>query len=91
MPNTQDPKVFSTKMQVYTPQTCVCPSDMNIEKCPLRKKLSELEQEYHIGYKVLPDGTLNYPGFAYSMTQKTFIDVENIQANICNKCFSETR
>lgn len=84
-------KHLTTLMQPYSVQGCNCPEGMTVENCPLRKKLSELQAEYDIGYSVLPNGTLSFPRFAYNEIKDKNIDVIKVQIEICDACFAKGR
>ena len=82
---------LSTWMQPYSIQGRNCPEEMTIENCPLRKKLTELQAEYDIGYSVLPNGALSFPTFHYNECKDKYIDIMQIQRDICDSCFAKAR
>jgi len=84
-------KHLSTWMQEYTVHGCNCPDGMTVENCPLRKELADLEKFYHIGYRVLDNGVLNFPRFHYDELHEEYIDVAKTQREICDKCITDGR
>ncbi|MBR6838354.1 MAG: hypothetical protein IKM94_02190 [Alphaproteobacteria bacterium] len=84
-------KHLSTWMHEYSVHGCNCPECMTVENCPLRKELADLETKYRIGYRVLEDGTLSFPSFAYHEREDKSINVAQIQRDICDKCFTDNR
>jgi len=84
-------KHLSTWMQPYSIQGCNCPEGMTVENCTLRKKLAKLQAEYDIGYSVLPNGALSFPRFHYNELKDKYIDIMQIQRDICDACFAKAR
>lgn len=84
-------KRLLTWMQPYSIQGCNCPKGMTVENCTLRKKLAELQAEYDIGYSVLPNGALSFPKSHYNKLEDKYIDIMQIQRDICDACFAKAR
>ena len=84
-------KRLSTWMQPYSIQICNCPKGMTVENCTLRKKLAELQAEHDIGYSVLPNGALSFPTFHYNEAKDKYIDIMQIERDICYECFVKAK
>lgn len=82
---------LATWMHRYSVQCCNCPECMTADNCPLRKELTDLETKYRIGYRVLEDGALSFPEFAYYEREDKQIKVAQIQRDICDKCFEDNQ
>ena len=77
---------LSTWMAPYSLSGRNCPDGMDVDNCPLRKKLAELQAEYDIGYSVLPNGALSFPEYFYDEHKDKNINIMELQNKICNEC-----
>ena len=68
----------------------ICPGGMTHENCPLRKKLTELEEKCHIGFVELENGNLLAPSWAMLNDDESF-DLKKTKDEMCLKCYIENR
>lgn len=68
-----------------------CPEGMTAEKCPLRKKFTELQKDQSIGYVELDNGELLIPNISYNQKNNALCDFAKMRKNICKCCFNENR
>ena len=100
MNETDFPQIpFTTTQLTYEVIGNICPGGMTAGKCPLRQKLAELQEKYHIGYSELENGNLLVPLWAllkkdadYDTTGKgESFDLKQTQKDMCLRCYVENR
>ncbi len=77
----------------------ICPGGMTRKDCPLRQKLSELQEKYHIGYSELENGNLLVPLWALLKKDADYdntgrgesFDLKTTKQDICLKCYVANR
>ena len=75
-----------TCFKIYTLGFSNCPVDMTIENCPLRQKLAEMQEQFHIEYKVMEDDSLLFPDTVRDKENSVCIDMHKTKNQICNRC-----
>jgi len=81
---------MQTVIQAYDLSAANCPMQMCSANCPLRKKLSEIEETNHIGYRAFGN-ILVMPREHYNSPDNVYRDISKTDSEICSMCFEKNR
>jgi len=77
---------IQTVIMAYTMYGVNCPETMNHKNCPLRRELSKMQEQYHIGYFPLNEKVLVMPNGHYDSQTNVYRDILAERIAICDKC-----
>ena len=84
---------MQTLMLTYDVEGRICPVGIKREDCALRKSLSNWENKFKIGYRVLENGNLLVPHFWANGNEPGSLNfkIKEVKETLCNNCMAENR